>query len=236
MSKQQLGTGLGAAAGGLLGNQVGRGTGRVLATAAGAVVGGYVGNRIGKNLDEQDRKRLSDATLKTAETGRSQSVVSPSTGATIRTEPVAAPVARKPTTASQPAPATRAAQAPIVAAASGPVATASDSAGGECGQVVRRPFRFAVATSRRKTFGFARVRMAGRSPMPRRLGLGLLALALATFGTVHAASPTMTVRGRPDVTATMQIPPDACPATIPVQVQSAQESDFSDGGVILGRV
>lgn len=41
------GTVAGAAAGGLLGNQVGGGTGKTLATVAGAGAGGYVGNRIG---------------------------------------------------------------------------------------------------------------------------------------------------------------------------------------------
>ncbi|MFC5743486.1 glycine zipper 2TM domain-containing protein [Dyella tabacisoli] len=43
-----LGTVIGAVAGGLLGNQVGRGNGRKAATVAGAVVGGVVGNQVGK--------------------------------------------------------------------------------------------------------------------------------------------------------------------------------------------
>jgi uncharacterized protein YcfJ len=41
-----IGTGLGAVVGGLLGNQVGGGTGKTLATVAGAAAGGYAGNRI----------------------------------------------------------------------------------------------------------------------------------------------------------------------------------------------
>ena len=43
-----LGIGVGAVVGGLLGNQVGGGSGKTLATIAGAVGGGYVGNEIAK--------------------------------------------------------------------------------------------------------------------------------------------------------------------------------------------
>ena len=43
-----IGIGVGAVVGGLLGNQVGGGTGKTLATIAGAVGGGYVGNEIAK--------------------------------------------------------------------------------------------------------------------------------------------------------------------------------------------
>ncbi len=49
-----IGTGVGAVAGGLLGNQVGGGKGKTLATVGGAVAGGYVGNRVQKNA--QDKK------------------------------------------------------------------------------------------------------------------------------------------------------------------------------------
>jgi uncharacterized protein YcfJ len=40
------GTGIGAVVGGLLGNRVGGGSGKVLATVAGAAAGGYAGNKI----------------------------------------------------------------------------------------------------------------------------------------------------------------------------------------------
>lgn len=43
---QLLGTSIGAVAGGLLGNQVGGGSGKKLATVAGAVAGGYAGNKV----------------------------------------------------------------------------------------------------------------------------------------------------------------------------------------------
>ena len=43
------GTALGAVAGGLLGNQVGSGSGKKVATVAGAVGGGYAGRKIQEN-------------------------------------------------------------------------------------------------------------------------------------------------------------------------------------------
>lgn len=48
------GTALGAIAGGLLGNQVGGGSGKTLATVAGAAAGGYAGNRAQKSMQESD--------------------------------------------------------------------------------------------------------------------------------------------------------------------------------------
>lgn len=55
-SKQDGGTVVGAIAGGVIGNQFGRGGGKVAATLAGAVVGGIVGNEIGRGLDARDRE------------------------------------------------------------------------------------------------------------------------------------------------------------------------------------
>lgn len=43
------GTGIGAVAGGLLGNQVGGGNGKKLATVAGVLLGGYAGNEVAHN-------------------------------------------------------------------------------------------------------------------------------------------------------------------------------------------
>jgi uncharacterized protein YcfJ len=40
--------------GGVLGHQIGGGSGRTIATVAGAVGGGYAGNRIQKNLQDKD--------------------------------------------------------------------------------------------------------------------------------------------------------------------------------------
>lgn len=44
----------GAAAGGLLGNQVGKGNGKTLATVGGAVAGGFVGNEVQKRVTAKD--------------------------------------------------------------------------------------------------------------------------------------------------------------------------------------
>lgn len=71
MTKSEGGTILGAVAGGILGNQVGKGTGKVMATALGAVVGGIVGSQIGKSLDEADRRAAQDAEYRALEYGQS---------------------------------------------------------------------------------------------------------------------------------------------------------------------
>lgn len=44
----------GAAAGGLLGNQVGKGNGKTLATVGGAVAGGFVGNEVQKRVTSKE--------------------------------------------------------------------------------------------------------------------------------------------------------------------------------------
>jgi len=49
-----VGTVLGGIAGGIIGNQVGRGDGNTAATVAGAVIGGMVGNRIGQDQINQN--------------------------------------------------------------------------------------------------------------------------------------------------------------------------------------
>lgn len=51
---QIAGTVIGALAGGLLGNQVGAGSGRKLATVAGAAAGGYAGKKIQENMQAGD--------------------------------------------------------------------------------------------------------------------------------------------------------------------------------------
>ncbi|RRW35610.1 glycine zipper 2TM domain-containing protein [Ectopseudomonas oleovorans] len=51
---QIAGTAIGAIAGGLLGNQVGGGTGKKIATVAGAVGGGYAGNKIQEGMQQRD--------------------------------------------------------------------------------------------------------------------------------------------------------------------------------------
>jgi len=55
-NNQDAGTAIGAITGGIIGNQFGKGSGKVAATLAGAVVGGIVGNEIGRSLDARDRE------------------------------------------------------------------------------------------------------------------------------------------------------------------------------------
>jgi uncharacterized protein YcfJ len=49
-----VGTGLGALVGGILGHQVGGGSGKTLATVAGAAAGGYAGNKIQQKTQQGD--------------------------------------------------------------------------------------------------------------------------------------------------------------------------------------
>jgi surface antigen len=60
-TKQTIGTLGGAAAGGLLGAQIGSGTGRLAATAAGVLLGALVGSEIGRSMDEVDRMKARQA-------------------------------------------------------------------------------------------------------------------------------------------------------------------------------
>jgi len=62
---------VGAVTGGIIGNQVGKGSGNVLATMAGVVVGGIVGSEIGRSMDEQDRRLAEQAELAALEEGES---------------------------------------------------------------------------------------------------------------------------------------------------------------------
>ena len=66
--KQTLGTLIGAAGGGLLGAQVGKG--QLAATAAGALLGAMIGNEVGKSLDRADRMYMSQTRRKALETSK----------------------------------------------------------------------------------------------------------------------------------------------------------------------
>ncbi len=72
-NKSESGTVLGAVAGGVVGNQFGKGKGNVLATVAGAVVGGLVGSEIGRSMDQRDRQLAQEAEFEALERGNSGS-------------------------------------------------------------------------------------------------------------------------------------------------------------------
>lgn len=69
--KQTGGTLIGAAAGGLLGAQVGHGGGRLAAVAIGTLGGALIGSEIGKSLDRADRIAMEQSTQRALETGQS---------------------------------------------------------------------------------------------------------------------------------------------------------------------
>lgn len=60
-TKQTVGTGAGAIAGGLLGSQVGSGSGQMWATGAGVLLGALVGSEVGQSLDRADRAYMQQA-------------------------------------------------------------------------------------------------------------------------------------------------------------------------------
>ncbi len=55
-TNEEVGTVSGAVIGGLVGNQFGKGKGKVAATALGALAGGLVGNNVGRKLDYGSRQ------------------------------------------------------------------------------------------------------------------------------------------------------------------------------------
>jgi surface antigen len=71
-TKQNIGTALGAAVGGLLGSQLGRGSGNTVATIAGVVGGGFLGNQVGAGMDQADQGCMAQ-TLDQAPPGRTVS-------------------------------------------------------------------------------------------------------------------------------------------------------------------
>lgn len=60
-TKQTMGTGIGAVAGGLAGSQIGGGSGRLWATGAGVLLGALAGSEIGSSLDNADRMAAQQA-------------------------------------------------------------------------------------------------------------------------------------------------------------------------------
>lgn len=54
-TKETIGTIGGAAAGGLVGSQIGGGSGQLAATAIGVLLGAFIGNEVGKSLDKADQ-------------------------------------------------------------------------------------------------------------------------------------------------------------------------------------
>lgn len=71
---QIAGTAIGAIAGGLIGSQIGGGTGKKIATVAGAVGGGYAGNKVQEGMQQRDTYTTTE-TRCTTQTDVSEKVV-----------------------------------------------------------------------------------------------------------------------------------------------------------------
>ena len=81
-TKQTIGGLGGAAAGGLLGAQIGSGKGQLAATAAGVLIGALIGSEIGRSMDDVDRLKAERAygQASTAPIGQSIAWDNPNTG------------------------------------------------------------------------------------------------------------------------------------------------------------
>ena len=81
--KETVGTVAGAAGGGLLGSQIGSGSGQLMATAAGVFLGGLLGQQVGSSLDKADELEAQQAysrALESAPTGNSTTWSNPDSG------------------------------------------------------------------------------------------------------------------------------------------------------------
>lgn len=88
--KQAGGTLVGAGVGGLIGSQIGRGSGQLAATGLGVLLGGLIGSEVGKSLDRADQMAMAQATqqsLESAPTGRVSSWNNPDSGHSGTVEP-----------------------------------------------------------------------------------------------------------------------------------------------------
>lgn len=83
-SKENIGKAVGAAAGALLGSQIGDGRGQLAAVAVGTLAGYWVGGRVGRHLSQQDRAGIAHTTRDALETGNTQTWRNPDTGVATR--------------------------------------------------------------------------------------------------------------------------------------------------------
>lgn len=86
--KEQMGTVIGGVAGGILGNQVGGGSGRGVATIIGATAGAMAGNALGANMDRVDAMNVNNA-LENQKDNRASTWVNPNTNTRYTVTPTA---------------------------------------------------------------------------------------------------------------------------------------------------
>ncbi len=83
--------------------------------------------------------------------------------------------------------------------------------------------------------------MTGKSSTPdgrrtfARSRTWLIALPLLVAEAALAAPPRMTVSGRADVSVVLEAESGSCPDTIPLRIESGQESDLAEGSRLLSR-
>jgi surface antigen len=81
--KQTMGTLIGAGLGGLVGSQIGSGTGQLAAVGVGVLLGGLLGSEVGKSLDQADQvyaERNAQGSLESAPSGQSSTWANPDSG------------------------------------------------------------------------------------------------------------------------------------------------------------
>ncbi len=81
--KETIGGLGGAVLGGLLGSQVGKGRGQLVAVGVGAVLGGVLGSSVGKSLDDTDKlmmERTTQASLEHVRSGETSQWSNPDSG------------------------------------------------------------------------------------------------------------------------------------------------------------
>lgn len=80
LTSENIGKAVGAAAGALLGSQVGKGRGRLAAVAIGTLAGYWAGGNIGRHLSSRDQAGIAETTEKALETDQDQTWRNPETG------------------------------------------------------------------------------------------------------------------------------------------------------------
>jgi surface antigen len=85
-SKEDIGMATGAVLGGVLGHQIGSGSGNTIATIGGAALGAFVGSRIGRSMDRDDQRKTA-AALERSPDDRATTWKNPNTGQTYSVTP-----------------------------------------------------------------------------------------------------------------------------------------------------
>lgn len=80
VTEENIGKAVGAAAGALLGSQVGEGKGKLAAVALGTLAGFWLGGEVGKRLTQRDQVGIAETTQVALDTGRTQTWKNPETG------------------------------------------------------------------------------------------------------------------------------------------------------------